>query len=201
MSQIWLIMCLFSDWMKLPCVDIDCRERPGAVCGCLQCLSWAQWLSSICWPDLGTEGLNVCVSLLFEVGQIALTSLLRRAAGIESSFKQPLPPLTVTRLSSIDAQSQRLPRQPLVPAPGLWPSANTRCWPVTHIAEMCFQDWQDQSYLPPKSSEDIPTVSWSTATFPDSCCCLIFSHCLPSPFLRLIGMYQIRGQLQSNELW
>lgn len=33
-----------------------------------------------------TEGLNVCVSLVFEVGQIALTSLLRRAAGIESSF-------------------------------------------------------------------------------------------------------------------
>lgn len=64
-----------------------------------------------------TEGLNVCVSLVFEVGQIALTSLLRRAAGIESSFKQPLPPSTVMRLSSIDAQRQRLPRQPLVTAP------------------------------------------------------------------------------------
>lgn len=64
-----------------------------------------------------TEGLNVCVSLVFEVGQIALTSLLRRAAGIESSFKQPLPPSTVMRLSSIDAQWQRLPRQLLIPAP------------------------------------------------------------------------------------
>lgn len=64
-----------------------------------------------------TEGLNACVSLVFEVGQIALTSLLRRAAGIESSFKQPLPPSTVMRLSSIDAQRQRLPWQPLIPAP------------------------------------------------------------------------------------
>lgn len=59
----------------------------------------------------------VCASSVFEVGQIALTSLLRRAAGIESSFKQPLPPSTVMRLSSIDAQSQHLPPQPLIPAP------------------------------------------------------------------------------------
>lgn len=70
-----------------------------------------------------TEGLNaslcvcVCASSVFEVGQIALTSLLRRAAGIESSFKQPLPPSTVMRLSSTDAQSQHLPPQPLIPAP------------------------------------------------------------------------------------
>lgn len=58
---------------------------------------------------LETEGMNLCVCLVFEVGQIALTSLLRRAAGIESSFKQPLPPSTVMRLSSIDAQRQLLP--------------------------------------------------------------------------------------------
>lgn len=66
----------------------------------------------------------ICVSLLFEVGQIALTSFLRRAAGIESSFKQPLPPSTVMRLSAIDAQSQRLPQQPPIPAPSHWPSLN-----------------------------------------------------------------------------
>lgn len=63
------------------------------------------------WPpsvgrtkDRRHECVCVCVCSVFEVGQIALTSLFRRAAGIESSLKQPLPPPTVMRLSSIEAQ-------------------------------------------------------------------------------------------------
>lgn len=104
---------------------LHCQERPCHFVWVFLISDTVDLLHLLAGPE--TEGLSVCVSLLFEVGQIALTSLLWRAAGIESSFKQPLPPSTVMRLSSTHAQSQRFPRQPLIPAPGLWPSTNTQC--------------------------------------------------------------------------
>lgn len=74
----------------------------------------------------GSSCLCVCVFGLWSRRDCFNLSSIRRAAGIESSFKQPLPPPTVMRLSSIDPQRKLLPRQPLIPDP---PHPHTP-WPL-----------------------------------------------------------------------
>lgn len=135
---------------------LHCQESHGVCMGCVSyCLSWAQWIASICWQDWRQKvGLcvRVCVSLVFEVAQIALTSLLRRAAGIESSFLNSrfllrqswdYPPLmhkASAFLSNLLVPASLSPLYHPSPPPiqpqALWPCTNTQRWPVTHNAEM-----------------------------------------------------------------
>lgn len=135
------------------------------LCQCCVCVGLSRAPPSVWGAGSGAEGERRSVCLCFEVGQIALTFSLKRAAGIERSFHHPFPSRTLMRLfhwSRKQAPSPKMHRgnllsnpstnRPSVSCVDLWPTMQSFAGPGTVGGTVCMGCWRLLAFRAVKTS-------------------------------------------------